>query len=48
MLQGFQNVADVLRALEADAQKLNERADAAAQARSYHDIAAGPLQGGRR
>ena len=47
VLQGFQNVADVLRALEADAPKLKERADAATQARSYHDIAAAPLQRGR-
>jgi NodT family efflux transporter outer membrane factor (OMF) lipoprotein len=38
VLQGFQNVADSLRALEADAKKLRERADAAAQARTYHDI----------
>jgi NodT family efflux transporter outer membrane factor (OMF) lipoprotein len=38
VLQGFQNVADTLRALETDAVKLRERADAAAQAKSYHDI----------
>ena len=38
VLQGFQNVADTLRALESDAVKLRERADAAAQARSYHEI----------
>lgn len=38
VLQGFQNVADTLRALEADAIKLRERSEAAAQARSYHDI----------
>jgi NodT family efflux transporter outer membrane factor (OMF) lipoprotein len=38
VLQGFQNVADSLRALEADAKKLKERADAAALARTYHDI----------
>ena len=40
VLQGFQNVADVLRALEADARRLSERADAAALARRYRDIAA--------
>jgi NodT family efflux transporter outer membrane factor (OMF) lipoprotein len=40
VLQGFRNVADVLRALEADALRLRERADAAAQARRYLDIAA--------
>jgi NodT family efflux transporter outer membrane factor (OMF) lipoprotein len=38
VLLGFQNVADALRALEADAVKLRERSDAAAQARTYHDI----------
>ena len=38
VLQSFQNVADALRALEADAQKLKERAEAATLARSYHDI----------
>jgi NodT family efflux transporter outer membrane factor (OMF) lipoprotein len=46
VLQGFQNVADVLRALQADALKLNERADAATQARSYHDIAAARFNAG--
>ena len=40
VLQGFQNVADVLRALEADGGRLKERADAATQARRYRDIAA--------
>jgi NodT family efflux transporter outer membrane factor (OMF) lipoprotein len=40
VLQGFQNVADTLRALEADALKLKELAEAAAQARRYRDIAA--------
>jgi NodT family efflux transporter outer membrane factor (OMF) lipoprotein len=39
VLQGFQNVADALRALEADAVKLKERAEAAAQARRYAEIA---------
>jgi NodT family efflux transporter outer membrane factor (OMF) lipoprotein len=38
VLQGFQNVADVLRALEADAKRLKERAEAANQARRYHEI----------
>jgi len=38
VLQSFQNVADVLRALEADAKKVKERNDAATQARTYHDI----------
>jgi outer membrane protein TolC len=40
VLQGFQNVADALRALEADAARLKDRVDAAAQARRYLDIAA--------
>jgi NodT family efflux transporter outer membrane factor (OMF) lipoprotein len=38
VLQGFQNVADVLRALEADATKLKERSDAAAHARTFQEI----------
>ena len=38
VLLGFQNVADALRAIETDAAKLRERSDAAAQARTYHDI----------
>jgi NodT family efflux transporter outer membrane factor (OMF) lipoprotein len=38
VLLGFQNVADALRALETDAVKLKERSEAAAQARTYHDI----------
>jgi NodT family efflux transporter outer membrane factor (OMF) lipoprotein len=46
VLQGFRDVADVLRALEADARKLHERADAAAQARRHHDIAAARHQAG--
>ena len=46
VLQGWQNVADVLRALEADANKLRERADAAAQAQLHHDITAGRYQAG--
>ena len=46
VLQGLQNVADVLRALQADAKKLEDRADAATQAEAYHDIAAGRYQAG--
>jgi NodT family efflux transporter outer membrane factor (OMF) lipoprotein len=46
VLQGFQNVADVLRALEADASKLKERTEAATQARSYHDITAARFKAG--
>ena len=46
VLQGFQNVADVLRALEADAKKLEERAEAAAQARTYHDITSARFKAG--
>ncbi len=46
VLQGLQNVADVLRALQADASKLEDRADAATQAKAYHDIAAGRYQAG--
>jgi NodT family efflux transporter outer membrane factor (OMF) lipoprotein len=38
VLSGLQNVADTLRALEADADKLKERADAAAQARDFEKI----------
>jgi NodT family efflux transporter outer membrane factor (OMF) lipoprotein len=38
VLQGFQNVADTLRALESDAVKLRERAAAASHARNYHEI----------
>jgi NodT family efflux transporter outer membrane factor (OMF) lipoprotein len=40
VLQGFRDVADTLRALEADAARLRERTDAVAQARRYRDIAA--------
>jgi NodT family efflux transporter outer membrane factor (OMF) lipoprotein len=40
VLLGLQNVADVLRALQADAAKLQHRADAAAQAQRQHDIVA--------
>ncbi|HUD73409.1 MAG TPA: TolC family protein, partial [Dongiaceae bacterium] len=40
LLRGFQNVADVLRALEADARILHETAEAASGARAYHDITA--------
>jgi NodT family efflux transporter outer membrane factor (OMF) lipoprotein len=46
VLQGFQNVADVLRALEADAKKLKERTEAATQARAYHDITAARYKAG--
>jgi NodT family efflux transporter outer membrane factor (OMF) lipoprotein len=46
VLQGFQDVADVLRALEADAKRLKERAEAAAQARSYHDIVSARYKAG--
>jgi len=46
VLQGFQNVADALRALEADQKKLAERGDAASQARSYRDITAARYKSG--
>jgi len=46
VLQGLQNVADVLRALEADARRLRERAEAAAQAQRVHDVAAARYQAG--
>ena len=46
VLGGFQNVADVLRALEADAKKVAERNDAAAQARSQRDIIAARYKSG--
>ncbi|HUL94211.1 MAG TPA: efflux transporter outer membrane subunit [Burkholderiales bacterium] len=46
VLLGFQNVADTLRALETDAIKLKERADAAAQAKSYHDIISSRYEAG--
>jgi NodT family efflux transporter outer membrane factor (OMF) lipoprotein len=38
VLSGLQNVADTLRALEADANKLKERADAASQAQAFEQI----------
>jgi len=38
VLQSFQNVADVLRALESDAKTLHELADASAQARDAYKI----------
>jgi NodT family efflux transporter outer membrane factor (OMF) lipoprotein len=38
VLSGLQNVADTLRALEADANKLKERTDAAMQARDFEGI----------
>jgi NodT family efflux transporter outer membrane factor (OMF) lipoprotein len=40
LLQGLLEVADVLRALEADAEKVRERGEAAGQARRYRDIIA--------
>jgi len=46
VLQGLQEVADVLRALETDARRLQERADAATQARRYHDIVSARYQAG--
>jgi NodT family efflux transporter outer membrane factor (OMF) lipoprotein len=46
VLQGFQNVADVLRALEADAKRLRERAEAADQARRYHEITSARYKAG--
>ena len=39
VLLGLQNVADALRALDADAARLGERDAAAARARSYRDVA---------
>jgi NodT family efflux transporter outer membrane factor (OMF) lipoprotein len=46
VLEGWQNVGDVLRALEADAAKLQQRAEAAGQARRVHAITAGREQAG--
>ena len=46
VLQSFQNVADVLRALEADAKKVKDRTDAATQARTYHDITSARFKAG--
>jgi len=46
VLKGFQEVADVLRALEADEKKLRERAEAADQARRVSDIAAARFEAG--
>jgi NodT family efflux transporter outer membrane factor (OMF) lipoprotein len=46
VLQGLQNVADVLRALQADALRLSERAAAAAQAQRARDIAKSRYQAG--
>ena len=46
VLQSFQNVADVLRALEADAKKVKERTEAATQARTYHDITSARFKAG--
>ena len=46
VLLGFQNVADALRALEADAARLRERTDAVDRARGYRDITAKRLKAG--
>ena len=46
VLQGWQNVADVLRALQADARRLGERSDAAVQAQRLHDIVAARYEAG--
>ena len=46
VLLGLQNVADVLRALDTDAQQLRERADAAVQARRHYDIESARHQAG--
>lgn len=46
VLLGLQNVADVLRALQADALTLQQRADAAEQARRQHQIVAARYQAG--
>jgi NodT family efflux transporter outer membrane factor (OMF) lipoprotein len=46
VLQALQNVADVLRALEADAARLKERTDAEERARRYLDITTQRLAAG--
>jgi NodT family efflux transporter outer membrane factor (OMF) lipoprotein len=46
VLQGFQDVADVLRALDADARRLQDRAEAATQAQRYSDIVSARYQAG--
>ena len=46
VLLGFQNVADSLRALEADAARLDERTEAATRAQQYRDITAERLRAG--
>jgi NodT family efflux transporter outer membrane factor (OMF) lipoprotein len=46
VLQALQNVADVLRALEADAARLRARSEAAEQARRYWEITAERLKAG--
>jgi NodT family efflux transporter outer membrane factor (OMF) lipoprotein len=46
VLQGLQNVADVLRALQADAEELQQRSAAAQQARRHLDIATARFQAG--
>jgi len=46
VLQALQNVADVLRALEADAARLKERSEAEERARRYRDITAQRLAAG--
>ena len=46
VLQGLQNVADVLRALQADALTLHALADAATQAQRHHGIVSARFQAG--
>ena len=46
VLQGFQNVADVLQALHADAEILAQRAEAETMARRYYDITSARYQAG--
>ena len=46
VLWGFENVADALRALEADAASVRERTDAVDRARTYLDITAKRLKAG--
>jgi outer membrane protein TolC len=46
VLKGLQDVADTLRALESDANKLKDRAEAAAQARDYEKITSARFSAG--
>lgn len=46
VLQGWREVADVLRALEADAEKVRQRDEALQQARRLHEIAADRYRAG--